>query len=1034
MEVYPAMSRLVAVFLFLAFTAAQSFPQVRERFADPPPDTTTAPFLVWNDWMTEKEVTQTIGELAGQKIRQIIIHPRPGLMTSYLSKQWFDMWKVALREAERHGMFVWIYDENSYPSGFAGGFVPEAMPESRGRGLELKEHTTAPTWSDRTLAVYRLRDDGCENISDRVRNGERFADGRYMSASLLRARTSPWHGGKYYVDLLHPGVTEKFLEVTLDAYKREIGSHFGKRVPGVFTDEPELRSAGGLPWTDALPDDFQRRWGYSLMDHLPALALPVADWKKVRHHYYQVLLERFIERWGKPYYEYCERNRLEFTGHYWEHEWPNCISVPDNMAMSAWQQRPGIDILMNQYREDTHAQFGNVRAVKEATSIANQLGRKRTLVEIYGAGGWDLRFEDMKRIGDWLLVLGINTLNEHLSYTTIRGARKRDHPQSFSYHEPWWNAYHIIETYLTRIAAALTSGEQVNEILVIEPTTTAWMYNSTARDMPELIRLGDSFQKLVTDLERAQVEFDLGCEDVIARHGAAHENRLRIGGRSYRTVVLPPLTENLNSQTIRLLEQFAGAGGKILACGQPPERIDGAKSDRAGRLARAAGWKQTDADSLPGILSSAAADGFAVRRSQDDGGILYHHRRRLDEGEILFLVNTSIDSSSSGTIESPAGSVEEWIPENGKMAPYPFEREGAGIKASFELPPSGSLLLFLSRMSSRPTPPRRNEPVRIEAEALPEIRRVGLNVLTLDYVDVAAGGEKLENVYVYQANQFAFRQNGMQRNPWDSAVQFKDEIASRTFPADSGFDAAYRFIIERQVPKPLFIVVERPDLYEITCNGTKVAAGGSSWWLDHAFGKVDVTSAARVGENTVALRAAPFTVYHELEAAYLLGDFAVRPADKGFAVVPAMKLSLGPWDRQGLPFYAEGVAYAEDFFVPEVAGRYRVSLPEWYGSVASVHVNGEPAGYIAYPPWEADVTEFMRPGKNTVEVTVIGTLKNTLGPHHGNPQLGTAWPAMFQKGPSPGPPPGRDYSTVGYGLMKPFVLLRYVYNEREAGP
>ena len=94
--------------------------------------------------------------------------------------------------------------------------------------------------------------------------------------------------------------------------------------------------------------------------------------------------------------------------------------------------------------------------------MANQLGRKRTLCETYGAGGWDLRFEDMKRIGDWLYVLGVNTLDEHLSYVTIRGRRKRDHPQSFSYHEPWWEAYHVMAGYFTRLSLALSQGEQVN--------------------------------------------------------------------------------------------------------------------------------------------------------------------------------------------------------------------------------------------------------------------------------------------------------------------------------------------------------------------------------------------------------------------------------------------------------------------------------------------------------------------------------------------------------------------------------------------
>ena len=60
--------------------------------------------------------------------------------------------------------------------------------------------------------------------------------------------------------------------------------------------------------------------------------------------------------------------------------------------------------------------------------------------ETYGAGGWDLTFADQKRIGDWEYALGVNFLNQHLSYATIMGARKRDHPLSFSDHEPWWAA------------------------------------------------------------------------------------------------------------------------------------------------------------------------------------------------------------------------------------------------------------------------------------------------------------------------------------------------------------------------------------------------------------------------------------------------------------------------------------------------------------------------------------------------------------------------------------------------------------------
>jgi len=1005
-----------------ATTRGDSAARLRTLFANPPAEYSTAPLWVWNDMLTDEMVVDTLRDLAAQHVKQAFVHPRPGLMTPYLSPEWFRLWRLALAEASRLDMTLWIYDENSYPSGFAGGFVPDAMPESRGRGLDLKE-TAAPSWVEDTLAVFRTTDAGYEDVSGQARVGAPMPAGRYIVASRLRARPGAWYGGRTYVDLLYPGVTEKFLAVTMDAYKREIGTEFGKRVPGSFTDEPHLRPAGGLPWTDRLPDLFQKRWGYGLVANLPALRQPIGDWKKIRHDYYQLLLEQFIERWGRPYYDYCEKNGLEFTGHYWEHEWPDSRSVPDNMAMSAWQQRPGIDTLMNQYGEDVHAQFGNVRAVKEVASVANQLGRARTLSEGYGAGGWDLRFEDMKRIGDWLYVLGINTLDQHLSYVSLRGARKRDHPQSFSYHEPWWDAYHVSADYFARLSTALSAGQQVNEVLVLEPTTTAWMYNAAAEPPAELQKIGASFQALLVALERAQVEYDLGSEDVIARNGSVDGKSLRVGRRDYKTVVIPPMTENLNAATVAFLERFASAGGTIVSCGEPPERIDGAVSDRGAVLARLAGWKRAEAGQLPDLLTARRASGFSLLRAPGDGGILFHHRRRLDDGELLFLVNTSTQSRSSGVVESAARGVEEWDAATGTTRAYAFEATSAGTRFRFDLPEAGSLLVFLSSARREPAMVAAPATVEVPPQREPDVRRVGPNVLVLDYLDVQAGGEALTRTYFYRASQFAFEKNGMARNPWDSAVQFKDELISRKFPPASGVDATYRFTIQDGVPGDLVAVVERPDLYTISCNGALVQAAKGEWWLDRAFGKIDLSRAARLGDNELVLKAAPFTIYHELEPVYLLGDFALDPVEHGFVMAPARKAALGAWNEQGQPFYSEGVSYAERFIITKPEGEYRVQLKRWYGGVARVSVNGKIAGVVQSAPWTQDVTKWIRPGVNSIEVTVVGTLKNTLGPHHGKPGLGSAWPSMFQNGPSPGPPPGAQYSTVGYGLFEPFVLL-----------
>ncbi|MFQ6036253.1 MAG: glycosyl hydrolase, partial [Sedimentisphaerales bacterium] len=769
---------------------------MKKLFAEPPRQYSSAPLWVWNDMLSEEQIVSTLRDLAGQNVKQVFVHPRPGLMTPYLSSDWFRLWKAALREAERLDMNVWIYDENSYPSGFAGGLVPEAMPESRGRGLVIKEQESPGKLDENSVAVFQLTQSGYDNVSNEARPWPQLPEGKYLVASVRRAGSSPWYGGKFYVDLMYPGVTEKFLAITMDAYTREIGEYYGKRVPGVFTDEPHLAPAGGLPWTDDLPDVFEERWGYSLIDNLPSLARPTGDWKRVRHNYVQVLLELFIERWAKPYYEYCERYNIEFTGHYWEHEWPNCLRSPDNMAMYAWHQRPAIDTLMNQYREDTHAQFGNVRAVKELSSVANQLGRKRTLCEAYGAGGWDLRFEDMKRIGDWLYVLGVNTLDEHLSYITIRGARKRDHPQSFSYHEPWWKAYHVMADYFTRLSLIMSQGQQINRVLVLEPTTSAWLYQGDSSQRDQLNKIGNQFQQMIMSLEQAQVEYDIGCEDIIARHGSTEKALFRVGQRAYDTVVLPPLTENLNHRTTELLDAYLQAGGVVLCCGQAPSRVDGRSSNWGKQAALHLGFKQVKPGKVPQILLARSKDGFAIKRDKDDKGILFHHRRVLRDGQFLLLVNTSIDASSAGVIRSAARSVERWDPSTAEISLYSFEKVGAGVKTCFELPPCGSLLLFLSQTAREPVNEVEETIKVVTPQGKLEVDPIEQNVLTLDYVDVTASGQAKKNIYFYQASQFAFAKNGLSRNPWDSAVQFRNELIKKTFSPESGFEATYRFTIQ----------------------------------------------------------------------------------------------------------------------------------------------------------------------------------------------------------------------------------------------
>ena len=64
------------------------------------------------------------------------------------------------------------------------------------------------------------------------------AKGEYYLYKKTYLGKSDWYGGYSYVDLLVPGVTEKFIDLTMKGYEKTIKDEFGKSVFGIFTDEP----------------------------------------------------------------------------------------------------------------------------------------------------------------------------------------------------------------------------------------------------------------------------------------------------------------------------------------------------------------------------------------------------------------------------------------------------------------------------------------------------------------------------------------------------------------------------------------------------------------------------------------------------------------------------------------------------------------------------------------------------------------------------------------------------------------------------
>jgi hypothetical protein len=173
------------------------------------------------------------------------------------------------------------------------------------------------------------------------------------------------------------------------------------------------------------------------------------------------------------------------------------------------------------------------------------------------------------------------------------------------------------------------------------------------------------------------------------------------------------------------------------------------------------------------------------------------------------------------------------------------------------------------------------------------------------------------------------------------------------------------------------------------------------------------------GFNTVKLAADPFSVNCETEPVYLLGDFGLEPSANGWRMVPPAHLSFGSWKAQGMPFYGQSVKYSKQINVAK-SGKFEIELPSWSGTVAAVNVNNKEVGIIQSKPYVL-ITELAQ-GENVIDIFVIGSLKNTFGPHHVNYPHGVGGrPANFIKAPDR-QPDGNSYSLIDYGLMQDFKI------------
>jgi hypothetical protein len=579
----------------------------------------------------------------------------------------------------------------------------------------------------------------------------------------------------------------------------------------------------------------------------------------------------------------------------------------------------------------------------------------------------------------------------------------------------------------------MSAGRQENKILVIEPTTTAWMYypaNWSPWNKENGWKEGNfggiisSFHSFIDSLENWQIEYDLGCEDIIKKHGSVESNNLVVGERKYSLVILPASLENLDNSTLQLLEKYLQKGGLVLSTTKLPAYTDGQANGKIMEIASVFNKKWTQVNEIrEQDISKLSKQSCRLRISQGNG-LVFHQRRNFEDFDLLFIANVSDKTEAKGKLNIEGGFVEKWDPFNGNVSPFPFLEKDKELTVDIHIPPAGSLLLAIKKDKRESLSALPSKPIRVAFNNDLKIVRNLPNILSLDYCDLFIKVKELKEIYFYQANKVAFKAYGFDKDPWDNAVQFQSDILKKdTFSSGTGFKVQYWLNIEKATSlEGMKLVCERPDIFKVTVNDIPLNPLKNEHWIDKDFGVYSLDSILKQGKNCISLTTNPMSVFAEIEPVYVLGDFSLKAQKTGFSLIPSVLPALGPWNQQGMNMYYDKVSYSHSFIIASVLGRYILSLGKWDGACVEIVINNQKAGIIAFPPYNLDITSLVKQGENSVHVIVNGTLRNILGPHH-QASKGSAWPGMFQTIENGRSLAGDSYITLPYGLYEDFSIV-----------
>jgi hypothetical protein len=633
---------------------------------------------------------------------------------TYLSDEFLEALRFTAEKAHELGLRMdltlgsgWPYGGAQVPIRDAAGklrFVRTRVPDNA-RRLPVPDIGAG----EKLLAVFLGRMQGQSIAGDSIRQLTEIKDG----AVALPAGLQGLHDVLFFISsrtgmmVKRPAVgAEGFVlnhydRTAVEGYLKNIGDRMmqvlrAQPPHAIFCDSLEVNESD---WTSDFLEEFQKRRGYDLTPHLPALAIDLGpETPAIRQDWGKTLTELFDERFMAPLHDWSQRNHTFLR--------MQCYGIPPaTISSNALADLP----------EGEGSQWKVVRASRWASSASHLFGRAVTSSETWTwlhSPVFRATPLDMKAEANLHFLQGINQLVGHGWPYTAEGV---EYPGwrlyasgVFNEKNPWWIVMPDVTRHLQRVSYVLRQGQPANDVAFYLPVSDAWAsFTPGHADMIDTLRdrVGPDAMPGVLD---AGFNLDFFDDDALQQIGRVEKGALVLGPNRYKAVILPNV-ERIPLRTLRTLDDYVRSGGVLIATRRKPAITPGLSATQtenaqireiSQRLFEAPSaqsrYVEDEKQQLGSTLRALLKPDVELSPAVPEIGFVH---RKTRDAEIYFLANSSnAPQTVKATFRIAGLQAEWWDSLSGRVAPAAATAEPEGRTAiSIDLEPYGSRVLVFSK-------------------------------------------------------------------------------------------------------------------------------------------------------------------------------------------------------------------------------------------------------------------------------------------------------------------------------------------------